>query len=411
MATNRLFTFNAGPPIGVNGFYLLQYGNIAISDYVVPGYKWWPGPDEDLGYVITHDDTNPNKRTEGARYATVSTNSIGFWRSAKTNTDFLTMVNGLFNQNFVDGTTAKDWLLTNGYWTSYDVDSLGRFGITSGLILYIDAGNTASYPGTGSTWYDLSGQGHDGSLFAGGTASLPSFNSEYGGSIVFDGISNGCQFVPFIGNYPTPGGVFYETGISNNLQTFCSWIYGTSSSDGVTEPLENPNQVSGGYNSFFGSHADRAGMFQLPLFYTSDGQLQLGVSFYGYGANVEPNIIVSVSASTWNYACVVKTAPSIFDVYFNGDKVITGATRSAYNSSIWDAGYGPGLHGLAGGTYSYNGITYSVSSSASSQFALGAWSSSQRQPSRVRSVQIYNRALSEQEIIENYNTQKTGFGI
>jgi len=407
MATNRLFTFNNGSVITDT----LQYGNISISDNAIPGYKWWPGPDEDLGYVITHDDTNPNMRTEGARSATVSTNSIGFWRSAKTNTDFLTMVNGLFNQNFVDGTTAKDWLLTNGYWTSYDVDSLGRFGITSGLILYIDAGNTASYPGTGSTWYDLSGQGHDGSLFAGDTASLPSFNSEYGGSIVFDGISNGCNFVPFIGNYPTPGGVFYETGISNNLQTFCSWIYGTSSSDGVTEPLENPNQVSGGYNSFFGSHADRAGMFQLPLFYTSDGQLQLGVSFYGYGANIEPNIIVSVSASTWNYACVVKTAPSIFDVYFNGDKVITGATRSAYNSNIWDAGYGPGLHGLAGGTYSYNGITYSVSSSASSQFSLGAWSSSQRQPSRVRSVQIYNRALSEQEIIENYNTQKTGFGI
>ena len=406
MATNRLFTFNNGPAIGD----ALQYGNLSVSTSSVDGYRWWPGPDEDLGYVIAHDDTNPNMRTEGSRSATVSTNSIGFWRSAKTNTDFLTMVNGLFNQNFVDGTTAKDWLLTNGYWTSYDVDSLGRFGITSGLILYIDAGNTASYPGTGSNWYDLSGQGHDGSLFAGGTASLPSFNSEYGGSIVFDGISNGCNFVPFIGNYPTPGGVFYETGSSNNLQTFCSWIYGTSSSDGVTEPLENPNQVNGGYNSFFGSNTSSAGMFQLPLFYTSDGQLQLGVSLYGYGVNIEPNIIVSVSASTWNYACVVKTAPSIFDVYFNGDKVITGATRSAYNSNIWDAGYN-GLNSFAGGTYSNNGITYSVSSSASSEFALGGWNATQRQPSRVRSVQIYNRALSEQEIIENYNTQKIGFGF
>lgn len=32
--------------------------------------------------------------------------------------------------------------------------------ITDGLILYLDAGNLASYPGTGNTWYDLSGIGN-----------------------------------------------------------------------------------------------------------------------------------------------------------------------------------------------------------------------------------------------------------
>jgi len=147
MATNRLFTFNAGPPIGVNGFYLLQYGNLAISDYVVPGYKWWPGPDEDLGYVIVHDDTNPNKRTEGARSATVSTNSIGFWRtSVKSNAAFLTMANELLGQNFVDGTTATDWLLTNGYWTSYDPNgTLGTIDLpaSSAQALY-DSGVTSN---------------------------------------------------------------------------------------------------------------------------------------------------------------------------------------------------------------------------------------------------------------------------
>jgi uncharacterized delta-60 repeat protein len=117
MATNRLFTFNNGPAIAD----ALQYGNISISDYPISGYRWWPGPDEDLGYVITHDDTNPNMRTEGSRSATVSTNSIGFWRtSVKSNSAFLTMVNELLGQKFVDVNTATDWLLTNGYWTSYD---------------------------------------------------------------------------------------------------------------------------------------------------------------------------------------------------------------------------------------------------------------------------------------------------
>jgi hypothetical protein len=143
MATNRLFTFNNGPSIGD----ALQYGNLAISTSSVDGYKWWPGPDEDLGYVIAHDDTNPNMRTEGARSATVSTNSVGFWRtSVKSNAAFLTMVNELLGQNFVDGTTATDWLLTNGYWTSYDPNgTLGTIDLpaSSAQALY-DSGVTSN---------------------------------------------------------------------------------------------------------------------------------------------------------------------------------------------------------------------------------------------------------------------------
>lgn len=54
--------------------------------------------------------------------------------------------------------------------------------ITSGLILNLDAGNVASYPGSGTTWTDLSGNGNNGTLING-----PTFNSSNGGSIVFDG--------------------------------------------------------------------------------------------------------------------------------------------------------------------------------------------------------------------------------
>jgi hypothetical protein len=154
MATNRLFTYST---TSING--ASQSGNLSISTSVIDGYRWWPGPDEDLGYVIAHDDTNPNMRTEGARSATVSTNSIGFCRtSVKSNEAFLTMVNDLFGQNFVDGTTAKDWLLTNGYWTSYDPNTiLGTIdlpassaqalydsGVTSNGWYYIQTSNMAS---------------------------------------------------------------------------------------------------------------------------------------------------------------------------------------------------------------------------------------------------------------------------
>ena len=39
--------------------------------------------------------------------------------------------------------------------------------ITDGLVLCLDAGNTKSYPGSGTTWTDLSGQGNNGTLVNG----------------------------------------------------------------------------------------------------------------------------------------------------------------------------------------------------------------------------------------------------
>jgi hypothetical protein len=54
--------------------------------------------------------------------------------------------------------------------------------VTSGLVLYLDAGNVKSYPGSGTTWTDLSGNANTGTL-----ANGPTFSSANGGSIVFDG--------------------------------------------------------------------------------------------------------------------------------------------------------------------------------------------------------------------------------
>ena len=54
--------------------------------------------------------------------------------------------------------------------------------VTDGLVLALDAGNTKSYPGSGTAWTDLSGKGNNGTLTNG-----PTFDSGNGGSIVFDG--------------------------------------------------------------------------------------------------------------------------------------------------------------------------------------------------------------------------------
>ena len=54
--------------------------------------------------------------------------------------------------------------------------------VTDGIVLALDAGNTKSYPGSGTTWTDLSGNNNTGTLTNG-----PTFDSANGGSIVFDG--------------------------------------------------------------------------------------------------------------------------------------------------------------------------------------------------------------------------------
>jgi hypothetical protein len=61
------------------------------------------------------------------------------------------------------------------------IDS-GQKIITNGLVLHYDAAQLRSYPGSGTTWTDLSGNSKTGTLTNG-----PTFNSGNGGSIVFDG--------------------------------------------------------------------------------------------------------------------------------------------------------------------------------------------------------------------------------
>ena len=60
--------------------------------------------------------------------------------------------------------------------------------VTTGLQLYLDAGNASSYPGSGTAWTDLSGNSRDGTLTNG-----PTYSDTNGGSIVFDGTNDFVQ--------------------------------------------------------------------------------------------------------------------------------------------------------------------------------------------------------------------------
>jgi hypothetical protein len=81
--------------------------------------------------------------------------------------------------------------------------------VTNGLVLCLDAGNIKSYPGSGTTWTDLSGRGNTGTLTNGPTYS--------NGAIVFDGVDD-------IVSIPDSDVLDITTSISLE-----SWIYATKS--------------------------------------------------------------------------------------------------------------------------------------------------------------------------------------
>jgi hypothetical protein len=60
--------------------------------------------------------------------------------------------------------------------------------VTSGIVLNLDAGFVSSYSKGGTGWRDLSGNGNNGTLING-----PTFSSDGGGSIVFDGVDDYLQ--------------------------------------------------------------------------------------------------------------------------------------------------------------------------------------------------------------------------
>jgi len=90
--------------------------------------------------------------------------------------------------------------------------------VTSGLVLALDAADTNSYPRTGTTWYDLTGNVNDGTLTNG-----PTFNNDRLGCIVFDGIDDYVN-VPY--NAST---ISFPT----NNATICVWYKVSTTGDGT----------------------------------------------------------------------------------------------------------------------------------------------------------------------------------
>jgi hypothetical protein len=124
--------------------------------------------------------------------------------------------------------------------------------ITDGLVLCLDAGNSKSYPGSGTTWTDLSGNGNTGTLVNG-----VGYNSGNLGSLVFDGVND--HAVLDSGFQVSTSGTY----------SFEAWIYKTTTKTNDASIL-----ISGGYGG------DRDGIQIATEVYSSTGDIRI-VSEYG----------------------------------------------------------------------------------------------------------------------------------
>lgn len=108
--------------------------------------------------------------------------------------------------------------------------------VTNGLVLALDAANVKSYPGSGTTWFDRSGFGNNGTLING-----PTFSN---GSIVFDGTNDYITISQFKNTYSfnTPFTIScFVRPTNTTIRTDIVSTFNQTFNDGVFVELANQN--------------------------------------------------------------------------------------------------------------------------------------------------------------------------
>ena len=217
--------------------------------------------------------------------------------------------------------------------------------IESGLVLCLDAANKNSYPGSGTTWTDLSGNGNNGTLTNG-----PTYSSANMGSIVFDGSDDYVN-------------IANASNLNVSSQTISIWFLYTS--------------IPGNGVSVLGKH-DSVGSYSGYNMYLYAGSV--GCQFKNASNTDVGSFGTVMSANTWSNITFKFTIGGTMTLYKNENKISTTSLGSLTISSQ------PLRIGRSVDTY---------------------WSAL---PGRVANVQIYNRELSDGEVLQNYNATKSRFG-
>ena len=219
----------------------------------------------------------------------------------------------------------------------------------NGLVLCLDAGNTKSYPGSGTTWTDLSGNGNNGTLI-----NSPGYTSTNGGGITFDGTND--------------RGTFTSPITSTSNQTYEIWTnaIASASAHGEYAYLLHNNDAS----TNTGSSYLTVGIKPTQQYYAALNGAYLTMSS-GVTANTSNTVQIIL---TWD--------GSTQKMYVNGDlkdsEALTGTpTNFSATTSFGD----------------YRASTFRMIQG------------------NIYSIKVYNRALTAEEIQQNFNALRGRFGI
>jgi hypothetical protein len=231
--------------------------------------------------------------------------------------------------------------------------------VTDGLVLAADPADTNSYPGSGVSWRDMSGNNNTGTLTNG-----PIFDSGSIKSIFLNGAGNVINF-----------GAGSSLNISNSI-SFDIWFklgnnYGVVGSNygGIIAKRD-----AGAGTTTFGVNQNGTGNTFQVYFNTGGVFKVLSVSTSQY-----------FSSNTWTHLAATyeqSGANTIITMYKNGS--------FAASSSL----------------------TGNVPSSPSINLTVGtSYGTSEPTNMNCGPVKVYNRVLSASEIIQNYNAQKSRFNL
>ena len=233
--------------------------------------------------------------------------------------------------------------------------------VTSGLELALDAADKSCYPGTGIDLTDLSENSYIFRMLNG-----PTYTSEAGGTISFDGTNdyiraNGIDNDLFAW---TPDG-----SIGDAYATYEVWV---KTSDSVGFILSKPWNGNGEYN------------LQIhPQFVRAQVGNQSKITYY----------TAQISTGEWAHI-VYWISPTTHGYYINGDQQINSVPHGITNTSP------------ANGN-SKLPLTWMT------LYPYGTWAGNTSHAMEGLSpiLRKYTRALTAEEVLQNYNATKTRFGL
>jgi hypothetical protein len=227
--------------------------------------------------------------------------------------------------------------------------------ITDGLVLYLDAANPKSYPGTGTVWSDLSGNGNNGTLTNGPTFNPRDIQSE----ISFDGTNDLVNF-----NNRTA----FDIGINHDF-TFEYLI--------KFNPSKTQHDLFGfpGYNPRWG-YAHRV----------------IGVN---NNTQLRNELWYNLENGGWEYT------RSLDSTYFNFSEWVFCSVSKSSSTTVFTLNNRQSIH--TGRPNSGYTNTLNVIRLNSVGWGYGAYS--------IGYFKVYNRGLSIEEIQQNYNATKSRFNL